>query len=255
MSVWCRANIAVGNFFFRYRNAAFPLIFTVALVGLRPGDFFGRPGATQALMFAGAAAALAGAALRLATIGFEYIERGGKNKRIYASFLAQKGMYGLTRNPMYLGNALIASGLIFFAGSPALCVTALPFFLFVYQAIVMAEEAYLTARFGELYAAYCAAVPRWWPNLRRAPAAFAGLRYQWRRALRKDMSTLLGLCTGLILLPVWRALCLQGWDGAAALLPRAALWESLLLAVYGVLYLFKKSQRFLYAAEEFEQGR
>ncbi len=246
-------NIAVGNFFFRYRNTAFPLVFTLAVALLRPGVFFHRPDLTPLLQGLGAVIALAGAAIRLWTIGFEYIERGGKNKQVYASFLAQKGVYGLTRNPMYLGNALIAAGLVLVAGSPLMVGLVLPFFLFVYQAIVAAEEAYLRGRFGERYAQYCAAVPRWWPDLRRAGAAFSGQRYQWRRAIRKDLSTLLGLCTGLIFLPVWRIYGVGGWEAAQASAAHAVLWQAGVFAAYSVLYVCKKRRQFLYAAEEFEQ--
>ena len=35
-SWWFRWNIAAGNLFFRFRNALFPIVFALALLGLRP---------------------------------------------------------------------------------------------------------------------------------------------------------------------------------------------------------------------------
>ena len=241
-----RWTIAVGNQVFHTRNSIFPAILALSILVFRPAVLFNDPGIDKLLVACGVAVALLGQAIRLFTIGFEYIERGGKNRQIHASFLAQKGMYGLTRNPMYLGNALIAIGITMVAGSPSMYLVVLPFFLFVYHAIVAAEEAYLRGRFPEPYAQYCAAVPRWWPALSRAPQSFAGSRYDWRRAIRKDMSTLAGLFTGFILLPVWRTLCLHGVQAAKAQALRAIALELLLLAVFAFLHYLKKHRRFFY---------
>ena len=115
-----RWNIAVGNFFFKYRNALFPAMFVLVVLTLRPGIMFGNPSLDRLLAACGAVVALAGQLVRLATIGFEYIERGGRDRRVYASRLVQGGVYGLTRNPMYVGNGLIAIGLTMAAGSPVI---------------------------------------------------------------------------------------------------------------------------------------
>ena len=44
-----------------------------------------------------------GLGVRAATIGFEYVVRGGRNRQVYADHLVQGGIYAHTRNPMYLG--------------------------------------------------------------------------------------------------------------------------------------------------------
>ena len=225
-------NIAVGNFFFRYRNALFPVVFVLVVPFLRPTVILGSPTLDCLLTSIGAAVAVVGELVRLATIGFEYIERGGKAGKVYASQLVQGGVYSLTRNPMYLGNALIAIGLTMVAGAPLIYGVVLPFFLFVYQAIVSAEETYLRTRFSEEYDQYCARVHRFLPSWRQLPRALAGMRYDWKRAVRKELSTLTGLLIGLILLPVWRTSWLKGWAAAAAAAPGA------IVAVIGVLMLF-----------------
>ena len=48
---------------------------------------------------------------------------------------------------MYVGNGLISIGMTMLLGSPMGYLILIPFFLFVYQAIVAAEEAYLRKKF------------------------------------------------------------------------------------------------------------
>ena len=244
-----RLLLTVGNFFFRYRNAVFPLMFALAFLLLRPRVIV-SPSIDGLLVSLGVVMALMGQGIRMLTIGFDYIERGGKNRQIYASFLAKKGLYALTRNPMYLGNVLIAIGMTMVAGSPAMYLTVLPCFLGIYLTMVLAEEAYLQSRFGSVYEAYCAQVPRWWPRLRAAPDAFEGMTYHWRRALRKDLSTLVALLTGVILLPVWRTYFLSGFAAAKATCWRAMIWEFAVLIFYWAVHELKKRKWILYLPAE-----
>ena len=241
-----RWNVAVGNFFFRYRNTMFPVLFALGVLIIRPRVMFGSPSFDRILMACGMVVALSGELVRLVTIGFEYIERGGKDGKVYASHLVQGGVYALTRNPMYLGNALIAIGMSMVLGSPVAYLLVIPFFLFVYQAIVTAEEAYLRNRFGEEYMQYCARVNRFLPRLREVPRALFGKRYDWRSAIRQDLSTMAALFSGFITLPAWRLYWLYGWDAAKMAAPKAL---AALLGVgmlYGFLAYLKKRRLLFY---------
>jgi len=171
-------NIAIGNFFFRYRNALFPLVFLLSVIVLRPKFLLGNPTVNRFVIILGVALAVFGQVFRLMTIGWEYIHRGGKDGKVYAQRLVQRGMYGITRNPMYVGNALIAVGMALSTCSPVIYGLIIPFFLFVYQAIVSAEEHYLRNKFGAEYEAYRARVNRPFG----APPSRSLLRHalQWR---------------------------------------------------------------------------
>ena len=103
-------NVAVGNFFFQYRNGLFPVIFILAALTLRPSIMFNSPLADRLIGASGMIIILLGEAVRLVTIGFEYIHRGGKERRVYAGRLVQGGVFGLVRNPMYIGNVLDCGG-------------------------------------------------------------------------------------------------------------------------------------------------
>lgn len=78
-----------------------------------------------------------------------------------ASRLVTTGVYRLTRNPMYLGMALLYLGLAILFDS-LLALVLLPVVLAVIQTQVIArEEAYLQRKFGDEYRAYKARVRRW----------------------------------------------------------------------------------------------
>ena len=240
-------NIAIGNFFFRYRNALFPLIIAFGFLLLRPQPMFGNM-FDWILGAMGVVFAVLGEAIRLATIGFQYIHRGGKDGKVYAKRLVRGGMYGITRNPMYLGNGLICVGMIMYLGSPAGYFTLIPFFLFVYHAIIAAEESYLQKQFGSDYDAYAATVNRIIPSFSSVRESFARMRFDWRRSIKKDLGTIAGLTIGLNVVPVWRSYFLHH----AAATHRAGLrafWLILAISlVYFILLKLKHANRLFRAA-------
>ncbi|MDB5841584.1 MAG: hypothetical protein JWQ23_3536, partial [Herminiimonas sp.] len=71
-------NEKIGGFFFRYRNAIGPLLFLLALFIGNPAYPLGQPDLDILFDVLGVTCALLGQALRILTIGYEYIERGGK---------------------------------------------------------------------------------------------------------------------------------------------------------------------------------
>lgn len=77
------------------------------------------------------------------------------------SAIVREGAFRFTRNPMYLGMALLYLGLALGLASVSALVL-FPVLLVVIQTQVIArEERYLDAKFGEEYRSYKAAVRRW----------------------------------------------------------------------------------------------
>lgn len=75
--------------------------------------------------------------------------------------LVRSGLHRWSRNPMYLGHAVILLG-IALALRNALAFTALPVYvLYVSRFQILPEERALLARFGGEYADYCRHVRRW----------------------------------------------------------------------------------------------
>ena len=247
MSGCARIHIACGRFFFKYRNNLFPVVFLLAMLFLRPAIIFGDPRLDRLLTSLGPLVALAGEMVRLATIGFDYIDRGGKNKQVAASRLVSGGVYSICRNPMYVGNLLIATGLVMVAGSPMVYLLVIPFFLFVYLAITSNEESFLRERFGREYEEYCARVGRFVPSFKGVSAsAFTGMRYDWKRSIRQDLSTILTVSMSLIFLPVWRVYFLWGHRAAFSILPGRLCAAVAVGGCYGILVYFKKQKKLFY---------
>jgi protein-S-isoprenylcysteine O-methyltransferase Ste14 len=77
-----------------------------------------------------------------------------------ASALVRRGPYAWSRNPMYLGWCLIHLGTALAARSPGMSITW-PVSAVLVHRVVRREERRLAERFGEDFAAYAAAVPRY----------------------------------------------------------------------------------------------
>ena len=183
--------LRAGSFFFRHRNNIFPMVILALFAfAAPPREVFGRPSIEHAKDLLALFLGGLGLAIRASVIGFAYIKRGGKHKRVYAADLVTDGMFGVCRNPLYVGNLVICVGTFLMHGHPFVLVVGTAFYVMVYVAIVRAEEAYLLAKFGDAYRAYCGDVPRWLPNLARLPAATAGMRFNIRKVIAKDYSTI-----------------------------------------------------------------
>ena len=204
--------LASGNCLFRIRNGLFPLLFVVLMLVTGPANLLNNPAWDRLEIYVGAAIALSGEMFRLFVIGFAYIKRGGKNRKVYANDLVIAGLYAHTRNPMYVGNFLIAVGVSIFYGSPWIYIFSIPFFTWVYLAITAAEEQYLLGKFGPAYEDYMKSVNRFVPDFRGLSKSLAGCRYRWRTVLAKEYGTLFGLLAGLTLITIWKKYWIYGWD-------------------------------------------
>jgi protein-S-isoprenylcysteine O-methyltransferase Ste14 len=75
--------------------------------------------------------------------------------------LATTGVYSYLRNPMYVGLGFIVGGIGIVLASDWTLVMLVAAALTVHFGVVKREERYLTEKFGEAYARYRAAVPRY----------------------------------------------------------------------------------------------
>ena len=152
--------VKLGNFLFHYRNFLFPVFYAFLFIP-SPHLF---PNYKHALLL-GFIIALLGQACRITTIGLKYIIRGGKNRKVYAEDLVTDGLFAHTRNPLYVGNVLILIGLGIMTNTLLFNLIMSPLFIFIYQAIIRAEEDFLSNKFGEAFDQYCADTNRWIPKL------------------------------------------------------------------------------------------
>ncbi len=90
--------------------------------------------------------------------------------------LATSGPYAYTRNPLYLGSMVLASGFALAARSGWILGALAIMFAAIYIPVIRSEEDFLRQRFPE-FEAYAARVPRLLPRL-RTPEAVSG-SFSW----------------------------------------------------------------------------
>lgn len=190
--------VAIGNFAFRFRNYLFPLALPLVLL---PGPRIFDEYWWAALL--GLLVALAGQSVRGMTIALKYIIRGGRDRRVYAEDLVTDGLYAHCRNPMYVGNILMISGVAITSNSWWCVAIVIPLFTFLYLAIIAAEQAYLERKFGDAFRAYCRDVPALLPRFRGLAGTIGRMEFHWRRLLVKEYGTVFGWVSRWILVVAW----------------------------------------------------
>jgi protein-S-isoprenylcysteine O-methyltransferase Ste14 len=110
---------------------------------------------------AAAVAAIVGLILMGGAIGL--FRRTGQDPKPWASTpeIISTGVYSITRNPMYVGMALIQTAIGVGLGNLWIVILVPISVTIVYATAVRHEEAYLERKFGEPYTRYKAAVRRW----------------------------------------------------------------------------------------------
>jgi protein-S-isoprenylcysteine O-methyltransferase Ste14 len=123
-----------------------------------PSGFMGA-GASRWLI----AGALIVGGVSLMAAAFTSFGRAGTAVRTHepSTALVTTGIYGLVRNPIYVGFFLVLIGIAFAAGWAWLLFFAVVFLGVIHWGVVRREERYLTAKFGDAYAAYLGRVRRY----------------------------------------------------------------------------------------------
>jgi protein-S-isoprenylcysteine O-methyltransferase Ste14 len=75
--------------------------------------------------------------------------------------LVTDGLYGFSRNPIYVAFLLVVLAFTFFANSLWFVAAAAVSFSLLHFIVVKREEEYLSAKFGGEYRDYCRRVRRW----------------------------------------------------------------------------------------------
>ena len=143
-----------------------PIIYlgvALAAVGLqRIWPLHPMPGAWAPwLLMAGAAVAGLGLALDLAAMMAMRRARTNILPHRAADQLVTEGVFGLTRNPIYLGNTLLLFGAGLVLASPWMMGGALVAAWLCDLLAIRREERHLASRFGQAFAGYAERVPRW----------------------------------------------------------------------------------------------
>ena len=230
--------VKLGNFLFRYRNGLFPVFYALLFLPSPP-----LVSNAWLAIGVGLLIALLGQAIRILTIGLQYIIRGGKDYKVYAEELVTGGLFSHCRNPLYVGNVLMILGLGVMANSLIFVAIITPVFILFYQAIIRAEEHFLLNKFGDAYRAYQQDVNRWIPSLAGLGGTLRSMTFNGRRALLKEYNTTYFWTAAAVLVTAKTIYQAEGRASLDQLLPYLIGIFILLTLSYGIVRYLKKSKR------------
>lgn len=184
---------SAGTWLFRWRSYLPLVMIALLLAGL--GQFaypFGSHSWDQAWELLCLGLALLGLWVRILTVGYTPAGTSGRNtQKQVAESLNTTGLYSTVRNPLYLGNFLVALGptlLLRIWWVPAIYILV---FMLYYERIIFAEEMFLREKFGLVYVEWATRTPAFLPRPCRWRPPVS--RFNWRQVLRREHQTLLML--------------------------------------------------------------
>ena len=145
------------------------------------------------MVIVGASFVAAGEALRL--WGVAHIGAASRTRGDGVPRLVESGPFAWSRNPLYIGNLMLWSGVGLLAGRPVLTGVVVLALAVHYRFVVAWEEQNLRSRLGAPYEAYAARVSRWIGG-----RSTVGGSADWTGALRSERSTLLAAAVILVAL-------------------------------------------------------
>lgn len=151
------------------KNVLFTLLVPGTVAVILPHVIAGdRPGPEGALRAAAILVlGLGGAIYAWCVFDFATFGRGTPAPIDAPTRLVVRGLYRVTRNPMYVGVLTVVVGWAIWFGAPILLGYAALVFGMFQTFIVSYEEPALRRAFGPEYEAYCGRVPRWLGRPRR----------------------------------------------------------------------------------------
>jgi protein-S-isoprenylcysteine O-methyltransferase Ste14 len=130
--------------------------------------------------------------------------------------LATSGIYARTRNPLYLGSAILAAGFIIAGHSLWAGLLVAVYFSVFYYAVMRNEEDDLRAKFGVSFQQYSESVPLFFPSIFKAERLPSGgvpqQTFSWQQFRRnREYKAMIGTVGALAI--VWLRMWLRGRYG------------------------------------------
>lgn len=135
------------------------------------------------------AVALLGLWVRCHAVGHAPPGTSGRNtKEQIAETLNTSGLYSVVRHPLYLGNFLIALGIVMQTFSWWLIALYVACFALYYERIMFAEEAFLRKRFGNEFIDWASRIPAFTPSVGKWTKANQPM--DWEKVVRQECAAI-----------------------------------------------------------------
>ncbi len=140
-----------GDFLFKYRSfTPIPLIIIV-FIFFKPQI---NPENNVLLLIAGLFVMSSGEFIRVISVGFSFTGTSGRENFLRADSLNVSGIYSVVRNPLYIGNLLIYSGLLILYSNIYAHIFFDIFMIVQYYFIILSEQDFLQNTYGIEYSEY-----------------------------------------------------------------------------------------------------
>lgn len=155
--------LKLGNFLFKHRSfTPIPFIVLVFVI-FKPINMGGQ---NTFINVGGLLVSFLGEMIRVISVGYAYAGTSGRESFLRAENLNVTGIYSIVRNPLYIGNFFMFTGLVA-VFSNVYAVLVFGVFLFLqYYFVILAEENFLIETYGKDYEAYCTRVRRIIPTFK-----------------------------------------------------------------------------------------
>lgn len=114
------------------------------------------------------------------------------------SALATSGVYALTRNPLYFGSSLLATGFAIMSANEVTAALLIVPFGLIYPTVMLREESHLARLFPDEFRRYKSKVPRFFPRPTRCHLSFSLNQY----IANREYNTAMGLAAAVAVFAV-----------------------------------------------------
>ena len=135
---------------------------------------------------------LFGCTFRYLTIGFSYPNTSGRNRDSQvAERLNKYSLYSITRNPLYLSNMLIWTGIVIRSNNLLYIIICLVTMISMYNIIINHEEFFLKNKFKNEFVSWKKITPRLIPNFFIYKKS--NIKFNYKSLLRREYAGLLAI--------------------------------------------------------------
>lgn len=176
---------ASGHFIFKYRGIL-PVPFLLYPLF---AFFFLAPTQSSKLMWPflilASGCIAVGALVRTLAVGTAMRGTSGRNRESqYAASLNTTGMYSLVRHPLYVGNFLVAFGIMLLFGEVAYALVGGLLIFIAYERIICVEELFLQEKFKDKFTNWADKIPAYIPNFLNYTSS--ALNFSWRKTFHAE---------------------------------------------------------------------
>ena len=199
-----------GNWFFRWRSYLPLTVIIFYLLALSDYEYLENNKQTENLWrVICLVVSFTGLFIRIFTIGYLPEGTSGRNtKEQIAETLNTKGMYSVVRNPLYLGNFFMVFGVTLFVHIWWLTIIYILIFLLYYERIIIAEEAYLEKKFGDVYLDWVNRTPVFIPKFGQYQKTITP--FSLKKILRQEYHSFFALIVVMFILETTCSLYVEG---------------------------------------------